>query len=109
MPLFFMRTLRNCVLALIGAATPVAAGTAQAQGQDAFEPQRKRMVEEIAALTRETRFDTGRASLSERVMGAIAKVPRHEFVPARSGAMPTPTARCRSARARRFRSPSSSR
>jgi protein-L-isoaspartate(D-aspartate) O-methyltransferase len=82
MPLFFMRTLRNCVLALIGAATPAAAGMAQAQGQDAFEPQRKRMVEEIAALTRETRFDTGRASLSERVMGAMAKVPRHEFVPA---------------------------
>ena len=77
-----MRTLRNCVLALIGAATPAGAGTAQAQGQDAFELQRKRMVEEIAALTRETRFDTGRASLSERVMGAMAKVPRHEFVPA---------------------------
>jgi len=37
MPLFFMRTLRNCVLALIGAATPAGAGTAQAQGQDAFE------------------------------------------------------------------------
>jgi protein-L-isoaspartate(D-aspartate) O-methyltransferase len=82
MPLFFMRTLRNCVLALIGAATPAGAGTAQAQGQDAFELQRKRMVEEIAALTRETRVDTGRASLSERVMGAMAKVPRHEFVPA---------------------------
>jgi protein-L-isoaspartate(D-aspartate) O-methyltransferase len=82
MPLFFMRTLRNCVLALIGAATPAGAGTAQAQGQEVFEPLRKRMVEEIAALTRETRFDTGRASLSERVMGAMAKVPRHEFVPA---------------------------
>ncbi len=83
MPLFFMRTLRNCVLALIGAAAPAAAaGAAQVQVQDVYEPQRKRMVEEIAALTRETRFETGRASLSERVMQAIAKVPRHEFVPA---------------------------
>jgi protein-L-isoaspartate(D-aspartate) O-methyltransferase len=82
MPLFFMRTLRNCVLALIGAVSPAAADTAQAQGQDQYEPQRKRMVEEIAALTRETRFETGRASLSERVMEAMAKVPRHEFVPA---------------------------
>jgi protein-L-isoaspartate(D-aspartate) O-methyltransferase len=77
-----MRSLRNVLLALIGAATS-AAPAAAAQGQDGFEPQRKRMVEEIAALTRETRVETGRASLSERVMGAMAKVPRHEFVPAR--------------------------
>ncbi|HSC97146.1 MAG TPA: protein-L-isoaspartate(D-aspartate) O-methyltransferase [Burkholderiales bacterium] len=82
MPLFLMRSLRNVLLALIGAATS-AAPAAAAQGQDGFEPQRKRMVEEIAALTRETRVETGRASLSERVMGAMAKVPRHEFVPAR--------------------------
>jgi protein-L-isoaspartate(D-aspartate) O-methyltransferase len=81
MPLFFMRTLRNCVLALIGASAPSAAAGA-AQGQDVYEPQRKRMVEEIAELARETRFETGRASLSERVMQAMAKVPRHEFVPA---------------------------
>jgi protein-L-isoaspartate(D-aspartate) O-methyltransferase len=82
MPLFLMRTLRNCLLALIGAATPAAAGAAQAQlqGPDAYEPQRKRMVEEIAAMTRETRLETGRASLSGRVMDAMAKVPRHEFV-----------------------------
>ena len=76
-----MRALRNCVLALIGAAAPAAtAGAAQAQDQDVYEPQRKRMVEEIAALTRETRLETGRASLSERVMQAITKVPRHEVV-----------------------------
>ena len=74
-----MRTLRNCLLALMGATAPAAASAAQ--GQDAFEPQRRRMVEEIAALTRETRHETGRASLSARVMDAIAKVPRHEFVP----------------------------
>ena len=80
MPFSFMRTLRNCVLALIGAASSAAPGAAQAQVQSGFEPQRKRMVEQIAALTRETRFETGRASLSERVMSAMAKVPRHEFV-----------------------------
>jgi len=77
-----MRTLRNCLLALMGATAPAAASAAQAQGQDTFDPQRRRMVEEIAALTRETRHETGRASLSARVMDAIAKVPRHEFVPA---------------------------
>ena len=80
MPLFFMRSLRNVLLALVGAAAPAAADAAQ--GQEGYEPQRKRMVEEIAALTRETRLETGRAALSERVMGALARVPRHEFVPA---------------------------
>jgi len=40
------------------------------------------MVEHIAELTRETRLETGRATLSERVMSAMSKVPRHEFVPA---------------------------
>jgi len=77
-----MRAVWNCLVALVGTLIPAAGGGMQAQAQDAYEPQRKRMVEEIAALTRETRFDTGRASLSERVMGAMAKVPRHEFVPA---------------------------
>ena len=54
----------------------------EAQAQDSYEPQRNRMVEEIAALARDTRFETGRAALSARVMAAMAKVPRHEFVPA---------------------------
>jgi protein-L-isoaspartate(D-aspartate) O-methyltransferase len=76
----FMRSLRNCVLALFGTLAPATGDKAQAQ--DAFEPQRRRMVEEIAALTRETRFETGRATLSEPVMAAMAKVPRHEFVSA---------------------------
>jgi protein-L-isoaspartate(D-aspartate) O-methyltransferase len=80
MPLLFMRTLRQCLLALIGVAAPAAAGAAQPQ--DAWELPRKRMLEEIAALARETRFETGRSSLSARVMEAMAKVPRHEFVPA---------------------------
>ena len=40
------------------------------------------MVDEIALLTRETRLETGRAVLAERVRQAIVKVPRHEFVPA---------------------------
>ena len=39
------------------------------------------MLEEIARLVRETQRETGRAALSERVMAALAKVPRHRFVP----------------------------
>ncbi|MCW5606244.1 MAG: protein-L-isoaspartate(D-aspartate) O-methyltransferase [Burkholderiales bacterium] len=37
---------------------------------------------EIARMTRDTRRETGRAALSERVMAAMEKVPRHLFVPA---------------------------
>jgi protein-L-isoaspartate(D-aspartate) O-methyltransferase len=75
-----MRAVWNCLVALAGALIPVAGGVMQAQAQDAYEPQRKRMVEEIASLARETRFETGRATLGESVMAAMAKVPRHEFV-----------------------------
>src|SRR6185503_17588241 len=75
-----VQTVLRCVLAMAGALAP-GVNTIQAQSQDAFEPPRKRMVEEIAALARETRHETGRASVSARVMEAMAKVPRHEFVP----------------------------
>ena len=43
------------------------------------------MVDVIAALTRETRQETGRAKLSERVMKAMATVPRHLFLPPDQG------------------------
>src|SRR5262245_16473450 len=81
MPLLLMRTLRNCLFAVVGALMPGPADTAQAPGSDAFGAQRKTILDEIAALTRETGRETGRASLSARVMEAMAKVPRHEFVP----------------------------
>ncbi|MEK7877817.1 MAG: protein-L-isoaspartate(D-aspartate) O-methyltransferase, partial [Pseudomonadota bacterium] len=51
------------------------------EAQDPYAAPRKAMVDTIAALTRETRFETGRAVLSERVMAAMNKVPRHRFVP----------------------------
>ncbi|MCC7484538.1 MAG: protein-L-isoaspartate(D-aspartate) O-methyltransferase [Burkholderiales bacterium] len=44
------------------------------------------MAEEIAILARETRSETGRAAFSERVMAAMRRVPRHEFVTARERA-----------------------
>ena len=59
----------------------------ETQAQDAWEPQRQRMVEEIVALAREARAATGRATLSERVLAAMAKVPRHELVPAEQKAV----------------------
>lgn len=53
-----------------------------AEAQDAYARERKRMMDDITALTRETRLETGRAALGDRVMAAMTKVPRHEFVPA---------------------------
>ena len=52
-----------------------------AEAQDPYAAPRKAMVDTIAALTRETRFETGRAVLSERVLAAMNKVPRQRFVP----------------------------
>ena len=43
---------------------------------------RERLLEEIAAEARRTADWTGRAVLSPRVMAAMARVPRHEFVSA---------------------------
>ena len=76
-----MRSLWQCLVALAGTLVPAGGGMMEAQAQDGYERERARMVEEIAALTRETRAETGRAALSERVLGAMRKVPRHEFVP----------------------------
>jgi protein-L-isoaspartate(D-aspartate) O-methyltransferase len=53
-----------------------------AEGQDRYAAPRKAMVDTIAALTRETAAETGRASLDSRVLTAMNKVPRHRFVPA---------------------------
>ena len=55
--------------------------TTDASAQDVHAVKRQAMVDVIAALTRETRQETGRAKLSERVMTAMATVPRHRFVP----------------------------
>ncbi len=47
-----------------------------------FASQRRQMVEDIASLARATRVETGKPEFDERVMAVMAKVPRHEFVPA---------------------------
>ena len=40
------------------------------------------MVEDITAVVRETRAEIGKSAFDERVMSILARVPRHEFVPA---------------------------
>ena len=57
------------------------AGAQTASAED-FASGHRRMMEEITALVRETRTETGKPALDERVMAVMRKVPRHEFVPA---------------------------
>jgi protein-L-isoaspartate(D-aspartate) O-methyltransferase len=77
-----IRLVRDGLLALISLLLPVTGGIVEAQGKDPYDSQRRRMLEEIAALARETAPETGRGALSARVMAALEAVPRHEFVPA---------------------------
>ncbi len=51
-------------------------------GVEYFEEQRREMVAVIRASTDRVVAQVGKTTLDERVLGAIAKVPRHEFVPA---------------------------
>lgn len=55
---------------------------AQTAAAEDFASGHRRMMEEITALVRETRAETGKPALDERVMAVMGKVPRHEFVPA---------------------------
>jgi protein-L-isoaspartate(D-aspartate) O-methyltransferase len=47
-----------------------------------FAAERARMVEEIAAMARQTAASTGRTVFAASVMAAMGQVPRHRFVPA---------------------------
>lgn len=51
------------------------------QDPAAFAERRQSLLALVAAEVRETAYHTGRAELSDRVMAAMAKVPRHLFVP----------------------------
>jgi protein-L-isoaspartate(D-aspartate) O-methyltransferase len=65
---------------LLLAALPPEPGSAQ--GEDPWARARAAMVEEVREDARETGYATGRPVLDAAVMGAMARVPRHELVPA---------------------------
>jgi protein-L-isoaspartate(D-aspartate) O-methyltransferase len=46
-----------------------------------FEKQRQQLIAAIRANTDQVAAQVGKTALDERVLGAMAKVPRHEFVP----------------------------
>ncbi len=55
--------------------------TQSADAQDSYAAERARLADEIAAMALETGAETGRPRFSDTVMAAIARVPRHRFVP----------------------------
>jgi len=77
---FVSQHVLRFVALLAGAAAPGAGVTADAQ--HGYAAERLRMLDEIDLQTRESRLETGRVVLAERVRQAIARVPRHAFVPA---------------------------
>ena len=78
-------TKRRTLLSALGLVAALAGGGAEAQ--DAYARERDALLKEIEAMARDTGAETGRAVFSARVMAAMAKVPRHRFVPASYGAL----------------------
>jgi len=76
-----MKIMSQWKAALVAAFMLVPGGAIAAEPADPYARDRARMLEEIALQARETRLETGRTAISQRVMAAMAKVPRHEFVP----------------------------
>jgi protein-L-isoaspartate(D-aspartate) O-methyltransferase len=63
------------------AAALLVIGLTPAVAQDDRATARAGMIADVAAIARETGGETGRPKLSDAVMAAMAKVPRHRFVP----------------------------
>jgi protein-L-isoaspartate(D-aspartate) O-methyltransferase len=76
---------RGPILRALGLVAALASGGAQAQ--DPYARERAALLQDIAAMARDTGAETGRPVFSARVMAAMAKVPRQRFVPATYGAL----------------------
>ena len=72
----------SCVARLAIALALFASAAPTAVGADEFESQRRALIADIDAMARETTRETGRPAFDPRVMAALARVPRHRFVPA---------------------------
>lgn len=75
-----MCRLRN---SLSGAVSALCLAATTACAQPSVEQQRAGMVADIEHLARAASDSLGKSRLDDKVLGAVAKVPRHEFVPAR--------------------------
>jgi protein-L-isoaspartate(D-aspartate) O-methyltransferase len=70
------QALRTCFAFALTAVAP-----SDAASVDDAARLRARMVEDVAAMARETGRETGRPTFSSRVMEALRRVERHRFVP----------------------------
>jgi protein-L-isoaspartate(D-aspartate) O-methyltransferase len=68
--------MRATIFLLLTTVIPAAGGA-----EPDFDAQRRRMVEEVAAMGRSTAREIGRDGLSAPVLRALEAVPRHRFVP----------------------------
>ena len=69
--------MRALILLLTLVAIPA---TAVATGEEEYALRRQLLILEIEDSVRDTSGYIGKAQLDDRVMAAMAKVPRHEFV-----------------------------
>jgi protein-L-isoaspartate(D-aspartate) O-methyltransferase len=76
-----MGALLALLPALVGALVAVGASVPAPAAAADFAAERRQMVGEIAAMTRETSAETGRPAIAAPVVAALEKVPRHRFVP----------------------------
>ena len=67
---------------VLAAAFVVLLAEAGAFAAQDFAPERRAMVDEIAATAREIGTELGQRAFDERVLAAMGEVPRHAFVPA---------------------------
>lgn len=66
---------------ILAPAIALALASASLHADDPFAPLRDAMVREITNMSSDTRDETGRVEFAAPVMTAMAKVPRHKFVP----------------------------
>ena len=78
-----MRTATSCARAALATILLALVGATGIQAaEESYEKQRQELVDQIRLDVRRTSREIGRAQLDDRVMEVMAKVPRHEFVPA---------------------------
>jgi len=67
---------------LVAAVEPAGDGPGASDGEEPWTSRRQKMIREIEADVRATSRQIGKDRLDARVMDAMERVPRHEFVPA---------------------------
>jgi len=77
----FVRVLHYARLLMTAGLACISTQVTAAAADERYAADRRRMVDEVAAMARDTARETGRAAFAERVLEALRKVERHRFVP----------------------------